>query len=103
MSGVLGETGLPDTITPQWSPDGKFVYFLKRSEGTTKIWRAATDRRDSRPFSSDPGDINNFVISSDGQRIIYSSWMTDEKDREDLRLEGQIGRASCRERVCQYV
>src|SRR3546814_7191945 len=23
MSGVLGETGLPDTITPQWSPDGK--------------------------------------------------------------------------------
>src|SRR3546814_10843330 len=54
MSGVLGETGLPDTITPQWSPDGKFVYFLKRSEGTTKIWRAATDRRDSRPFSSDP-------------------------------------------------
>src|SRR3546814_6829946 len=46
MSGVLGETGLPDTITPQWSPDGKFVYFLKRSEGTTKIWRAATDRRD---------------------------------------------------------
>src|SRR3546814_12949445 len=57
MSGVLGETGLPDTITPQCSPDAKFVYFLKRSEGTPKIWRAATDRSASRPYSSEPGDI----------------------------------------------
>ena len=53
MSGALGETGLPETITPQWSPDGNFIYFLKRLEGSTQVWRACTDKLDSRPISNE--------------------------------------------------
>lgn len=91
MSGVIGETGLPDTIAPQWSSDGKFVFFLKRSRGTTKIWRAAVDGRDSAPLVGVVGDVDSFVISADRQRIIYSRWQTDERDREARNREALDG------------
>ncbi|OUC52982.1 MULTISPECIES: Atxe2 family lasso peptide isopeptidase [Sphingomonadaceae] len=91
MSGALGETGLPETITPQWSPDGNFIYFLKRLEGSTQVWRACTDKLDSRPISNEGGDVGGFALSADGQKIIYSTWRIEDGEREALRLEGLRG------------
>ena len=43
--------GLLRVITPRWSPDGRWIAFLKRSGGTVQVWRAYANGRGSAPAS----------------------------------------------------
>jgi len=32
-------TGITSVVTPRWSPDGRWIDFLKRNGGTSRVWR----------------------------------------------------------------
>lgn len=91
VGGVLVHTGFPSTITPRWSPDGTGIYFLKRVQGATQIWKAATDGSGSAAVTHDAGEIEDFTLSSDGQRLIYSSRERDPAKQAQLKQESLAG------------
>jgi len=61
---------LPSPAT--WSPDGKWIYFRARLDGRVSVWRAAADGSGAHEVTSDPADVRDFTLSSDGQMLKYS-------------------------------
>ena len=62
---------------PDYSPDGKFIYFNSVRTGLMQIWRMNTDGSDQQQITSD--DYNNWFPhpSPDGKWIVFLSY---EKD-----------------------
>ena len=55
-----------------WSLDGKWIYYRARLDGRVSVWRAATDGSGAREVMSDPAEVRDFTLSSDGQTLKYS-------------------------------
>ena len=66
----LGEAA---TITPRWSPDGKWIAYRKTAKGKTQVWIAKLDRAGAAQVTGSASGVEDFKISADGQSIIYSS------------------------------
>ncbi|MDQ8757407.1 Atxe2 family lasso peptide isopeptidase [Sphingosinicella sp. LHD-64] len=66
-------TGIAAVITPHWSPDGRWIAFLKRTDGTVQVWRAFADGSGSAPLTRSPVDVEDFRIAPDGRGIVYAS------------------------------
>jgi len=62
-----------------WSPDGKWIYYRARLDGRVSVWRAAADGSGSRAVTSDPADVRDFALSSDGQTLKYSVGATQKE------------------------
>ncbi|WP_043114368.1 alpha/beta hydrolase family protein [Solimonas soli] len=58
--------------TPRWSADGRSLYFLSARGGSQQIWRLPMQGGEARQVSDLPLEVNNFVLSPDGQRIAFS-------------------------------
>lgn len=55
-----------------WSPDGQWIYYRARLGGRVSVWRAATDGSGAHVMTSDPADVRDFTLSSDGRILKYS-------------------------------
>ncbi|WP_457354270.1 Atxe2 family lasso peptide isopeptidase [Sphingomonas sp. UYP23] len=71
--GMYVTTGFPDVVVPAWSPDGRWVGYLKRLQDRTQVWRAKTDGTGAEPITSAASDVEAFTWSADGQSVIYTS------------------------------
>lgn len=63
-------TGVALPIAPRWSPDGRWVAFLKRVGGRTQVWRADASGGGSAPLSRIDTDVEDFRITSDGHSLL---------------------------------
>lgn len=59
-------------LTPRWSPDGRFVAYLRRTDGVTQVWRAAADGSGAGPVTASLVDVLDFAWLSD-REIVFSS------------------------------
>jgi dipeptidyl aminopeptidase/acylaminoacyl peptidase len=84
-------TGIPDVITPRWSPDGRWIAFLKRTGSITQVWRAKADGSGSAPLTRSPVDVVDFRIAPDGQSLVYSIRPGLEQARKAIAREGLSG------------
>jgi TolB protein len=59
---------------PEYSPDGKYIYYNGNQSGTMQIWRMKPDGSDKEQLTFD--DNNNWFphISPDGKWIVYISF-----------------------------
>ncbi len=73
--------GGPNSNTPEWSKDGKFIYFLSNRSGSTQVWRVNsngtgprgdTPVADSTQVTDLPLDVGSFRVSPKGDRILVS-------------------------------
>jgi dipeptidyl aminopeptidase/acylaminoacyl peptidase len=73
--------GGPNSNSPEWSKDGKFIYFLSNRSGTMQVWRissAGTGPRgdtpvpDSTQVTNLPLDVGSFRVSPKSDRILVS-------------------------------
>jgi dipeptidyl aminopeptidase/acylaminoacyl peptidase len=84
-------TGIPEPITPLWSPDGSWIAFLKRSGGRTQVWRAATDGSGSFPVTNSPVDVVDFRIEDDGKSVAFATRAEVTEAKREIEREGLSG------------
>jgi acylaminoacyl-peptidase len=76
---------------PQWSPDGKAIYFLSGRSGSDQVWR--TDVKGARAVQVTrlPLDVGSFRVSPDGRTLVVS--MAVFPDCRDLKCtKARLGR-----------
>jgi serine/threonine protein kinase len=61
-------------LSPTWSPDDRFIYFSSSRGGTMNIWRLTVESKDLVQITAGQGDDVEIDLSSDGQRILYSTF-----------------------------
>lgn len=83
--------GTARVITPLWSPDGRWIAFLKRVNGTTQVWRAMTDGSGSAPLTHSPIDVVDFRIGADGGTIVFATRPALQRTLEAIEREGLTG------------
>ncbi len=84
-------TGVFSVITPRWSPDGRWIAFLKREGGVTQVWRAMTDGSGGTPLTRSPIDVVDFQIMAGGSAILYATRPGLARGREANEREGLTG------------
>src|SRR5258708_11927550 len=71
--------GGPNFNNPEWSKDGKFIYFLSNRSGTNQVWRVSsngtgprgdTPGADSTQVTALPLDVGSFRGPPKGDRIL---------------------------------
>lgn len=53
--------------SPQWSRDGKFIYFLSSRGGSSQVWRISPDGGEATQVTTQPLDVAGFLLSPDGR------------------------------------
>lgn len=83
-------TGAPVVNTPAWSPDGRWLAYLRRSGGSTRAWRVSRDGRTSEPLT-DVGTDMASVGWTAANRPIVSSYENQVEDAAGIEREGRSG------------
>jgi dipeptidyl aminopeptidase/acylaminoacyl peptidase len=65
------DNGFVALETPQWAPDGAWVYFLKLSGEEVQLWRASPSGDRMEQVSHDASDVTAFIVGPDG-RVHYA-------------------------------
>ena len=91
LDGTVNNTGVPATISPQWDASGSNIYFLKRLNGRSQVWRASANHPESVQITSSADDVDDFLISKDRQTLIYSSLHPDDTIAQQLAVEAKVG------------
>lgn len=73
VRGLITPTGYVATVTPAWSPDGRWIAYLRRDRGVTQLWMAPTEGGMARQLSHSPVDVEQFVWLADGSAVLFSS------------------------------
>lgn len=83
--------GVMRVITPRWSPDGKWIAFLKQDRGRIQVWRAFTDGSGSAPLTHSDVNVVDFRIGDNGSSIVYVTRPGIERERREIETEGLSG------------
>ncbi|MFO1255417.1 MAG: Atxe2 family lasso peptide isopeptidase [Sphingomonadaceae bacterium] len=66
--------GWPQVIKPRWSPDGKTIAYIKRTEGTAQVWLVdAAGLAPPRQATHMPDDVEDFAWTADGAALIVAT------------------------------
>ena len=64
-----------NSSAPEWSADGRFLYFLSNRSGSSQVWRAApgSDRAgEAAQVTNLPLDVGSFRVSPKGDRVFVT-------------------------------
>ena len=67
---------------PEWSRDGRYVYFMSSRSGSAQVWRLPATGGEAEQVTSLPLDLGSFRLAPDGARLAVS--MDVFADCEDL-------------------
>ncbi|QNA83746.1 Atxe2 family lasso peptide isopeptidase [Sphingomonas sp. So64.6b] len=71
--GLFVPGGFPNLVIPAWSPDGRWIAYLKRIGGVTQVWRARSDGSAAGLVTRSPGDIEAVTWSNDGRALLIAT------------------------------
>jgi len=60
------------TVLPIWSPDSEWIYFRALHGAEIQIWRASIKGDQVEQITSDASNVQNFTLSGDGSKLIFS-------------------------------
>jgi Tol biopolymer transport system component len=61
-------------LSPAWSPEGRFIYFSSSRGGTLNVWRLTVQTGGLTQITAGQGDDVEVDVSTDGTRILFSSY-----------------------------
>src|ERR1700726_564745 len=72
-----------ETDKPRWSPDGRYLSFLKPPAGSDKLQLMLLDRRGGEPrqLATGTGGIRDYAWSPDGKRVALAMDQPDEASK----------------------
>ncbi len=59
--------------SPQWSNDGRYLYFLSARSGSVQVWRVGVSAGAPMPVSELPVSVGNLRLSPDGRTLAFSA------------------------------
>ena len=62
-----------DAERPRWSPDGKQIYFVGTSGGSSQIWRMGVDGSNAAAVTKLATEADGEIVSSDGKFLLVTS------------------------------
>ena len=89
--GVILPTGFPILLAPSWSPDGRWIAFLRRDQGITQLWTVRAQGGPARAVTHSPVDVEQFAWGPDGRTLIYASRTGQLAERTALAREAITG------------
>jgi len=84
-------SGLPTTITPLWSPDGRWIAYLRQDNGSAQVWRAHTDGSGAEQITHLPFNVEAFAWTADGQGIVAGGRPGIGEFNQKVEIEGLSG------------
>ncbi len=64
VRGLIEPVGGGVMVVPRWSPDGKRIGYLKRTNGVTQVWEARADGSGARPVTASATDVSAWAWST---------------------------------------
>lgn len=83
-------TGWPADIVPRWSPDGKWIAFLKQQGPHVQVWRAKADGSKSEAITRAPDDVVDFAWLDD-ESLMLATRPDNRRLLDDIEREGRSG------------
>jgi poly(3-hydroxybutyrate) depolymerase len=71
--GLIAQTGFPEVVTPQWSPDGRSIAYRRRDNDVTQVWLVPVDGGPARALTRSLVDVERFVWQPNGEAITFVS------------------------------
>jgi hypothetical protein len=65
--------GNAEAVTPKWSPDGRWLAYLRRDGGRTRVWRARSDGSAAEAVTTLEEDARAVRWSGDGRSLIVKT------------------------------
>lgn len=70
--GSMIPVGIAAPVVPRWSPDGRWIAYLRRDRERTRVWRVPAGGGTAAPVGPDAVDIDAFAWSADGRRLVIA-------------------------------
>jgi len=84
--------GIVAASPAKWSPDGRWIAYLRKQAGRTELWRSRTDGSKQEQVTHSEADIRDFFWADDGSRIYILKNQRTRAERYRLReLEARRG------------
>ncbi len=58
--------------SPQWSADGRYVYFISARSGSSQVWRLPLAGGESEQVTDLPLDVGSFKLAPNGAKLLVS-------------------------------
>lgn len=91
IRGVRVTDGWPPIVTPQWSPDGSRVGYLKRIAGVNQLWVARADGSGARALTTRTTDVETWAWAADGRSAIFATRAGETAAIGAIALEARSG------------
>lgn len=72
IRGVEVDYGLPRTLLPQWSADGRRIAYLRKIDGRAQIIAISFATGTARQATHTPVGVDHFAWAADGTSLVYS-------------------------------
>jgi len=58
--------------SPEWSRDGRYIFFVSARSGSSQVWRLAATGGEAEQVTSLPLDVGSFRVAPDGSKLVVS-------------------------------
>ncbi len=70
---------------PNWSKDGKTLYFLSTRSGSQQVWKISIEGGEASPVTTFPLDVGYYMLSPDGLKIALAMDVFPDKSIEETQ------------------
>lgn len=78
-------------VEAKWSPHSEWIYYLKRIDGSTQLWRSRRDGSLSEQLTHNAADVLWFQLSDDGKEAFFTVAIPKMELSKQLQNEGDRG------------
>lgn len=72
IRGVKVDYGYPKAILPRWSPDGRWLAYLKRTDGVAQLWQVEIATGRTEQVTRSEIDVEDFAWRPDGGALAFT-------------------------------